>query len=229
MKDDLGRQMKERYEDALRLTVPARTHCVIRIDGRAFHTFTKELARPWSQPLSTALDAAAMHLCSEMMGCRFAYGQSDEYSFLLTDYDRPQTRPWFEGNVQKMVSVAASLFTAAFARAWSGDAMAAFDARLLVIPQREEVQRYFLWRQLDAEANSLNMLASAHYNHKQLLGKSTQEKHDLLHAKGINWARQPTAFKRGRIVRPAEKGWLVDEDIPVFTRRREYLEELIPQ
>ena len=69
-----------------------------------------------------------------------------------------------------------------------------------VIAQRGEVENYLLWRQLDASANSLNMLASAHFPHAELLGKSTAEKHDLLHAKGINWAKESTDFKRGRAV-----------------------------
>ncbi|MES1257437.1 MAG: tRNA(His) guanylyltransferase Thg1 family protein, partial [Acidobacteriota bacterium] len=191
--------------------------------------FTADLERPYSQRLADALDQAARRLCQEMIGCRFAYGQSDEYSFLLTDFEREDSALWFDGNVQKMVSVSASLFTAAFARAFEAEKLAAFDSRVMVISRREEVAAYFLWRQLDASANSLNMLASAHFSHQELLEKSTAEKHDLLHAKGINWAKQPADFKRGRVVRRgAEGGWLVDPAIPVFNRAPAYLDALIP-
>src|SRR5580704_3895004 len=230
MKDDLGRRMKQDYEDALRLVLPRRSYVVIRIDGRGFHTFTKNLERPYSRQLADALDQAALALCQEMIGCRFAYGQSDEYSFLLTDFEKENSPLWFDGNVQKMVSVSASLFTAYFNRAFPGDAVAAFDSRVLVISQRSEVQKYFLWRQLDASANSINMLASAHYPHAELSGKSNAAKHEMLFAKGVNWAKQPADFKRGRVVRRSANGagWEADLTIPVFNRDAGYLDALIP-
>lgn len=224
MKDELGERMKADYEDALRLYVPRRTHVVIRIDGRGFHQFTKKLERPYSRVLADALDAAAMALAAEMIGCRFAYGQSDEYSFVLTDTEPADAALWFDGNVQKMVSVSASVFTGAFNQAFGGAAAGAFDSRVLVIAQRSEVEKYLLWRQLDASANSLNMLASAHFSHKELVGKSTAEKHDMLHSKGVNWAKQPADFKRGRaVVRKPGGGWQVDREIPVFNREPGYL------
>jgi len=222
--------MKQDYEDALRLVLPRRSYVVIRIDGRSFHTFTKNLERPYSRLLADALDSAALSLCQEMIGCRFAYGQSDEYSFLLTDFEKENAPLWFDGNVQKMVSVSASLFTAYFNRAFPSDKIAAFDSRVLVISQKTEVEKYFLWRQLDASANSLNMLASAHYPHSELVGKSNTEKHEMLFAKSVNWAKQPADFKRGRLVRRSSNGaaWETDLAIPVFNRDTSYLDALIP-
>jgi tRNA(His) 5'-end guanylyltransferase len=229
MKDDLGRRMKRDYEDALRVFLPRRAYTVVRIDGRAFHTFTGELDRPYCRALAGALDQAALHLCREAIGCAFAYGQSDEYSFLLSDAEAEDAPLWFDGNVQKIVSVSASLFTAAFLRCFESPRLAAFDSRVMSIAQRREVARYFLWRQLDASANSLNMLASAHYSHAELLEKTTAEKHEMLHAKGVNWARQPSDFKRGRVVRRVAGGtWEVDLDIPIFNREPSYLEAMIP-
>jgi tRNA(His) guanylyltransferase len=101
---------------------------------------------------------------------------------------------------------------------------------VMVISQRSEVANYFLWRQLDASANSLNMLASAHYSHDELLGKSTSEKHEMLHAKGLNWAHESPDFKRGRVVhRTREGAWEVDRNIPIFHRDPDYLDRLIPR
>ena len=219
MKDELGRRMKQYYEDAFRLMLPRCTYVIVRIDGRAFHTYTAGLQRPYSRTLADALDQAALHLCREMIGCCFAYGQSDEYSFLLND-----SPLWFDGNVQKIASVSASVFTAAFRT----EKIATFDARVFIIPRRSEVAKYFLWRQLDASANSLNMLASAHYSHAELLGKSNEGKHELLHAKGINWAKQSPDFKRGRIIRKTAD-WEVDLEIPIFNREPSYLDGLIPE
>ncbi|MCU1330511.1 MAG: hypothetical protein JWN34_5881 [Bryobacterales bacterium] len=225
MKDELGARMKADYEDALRLYVPRRTHVVIRIDGRGFHTFTAKLERPYCHRLADAMDQAALLLCQEMIGCRFAYGQSDEYSFVLSDLEPPGAPLWFDGNVQKIVSVSASLFTGFFNQAFGGEKPGAFDSRVIVIAQRSEVEKYLLWRQLDASANSLNMLASAHFAHNDLVGRSTAEKHELLHGKGVNWAKQPADFKRGRgIVHAGKGGWKVDTEIPIFNRAPEYLE-----
>ncbi len=225
VKDQLGRRMKQYYEDALRLTVPRCAYFIVRVDGRAFHNFTRTLERPYCRPLADALDHAALLACQEMIGCRFAYGQSDEYSFLLSDLDSESAPLWFDGNVQKIVSVSASIFTAGFNHAFPSGRPAVFDARLMVIPQWSEVEKYFLWRQLDASANSLNMLVSHHYSHAELLGKTTAEKHELLHAKGANWAKEPAEFKRGRVVcRMGEQGaWGIDREIPIFNRAPDYL------
>ena len=220
VKDELGKRMKRDYEDALRISLPRRTHVVVRIDGRGFHKFSESLERPYCRPLADALDQAALYVAQEMIGCRFAYGQSDEYSFLLSD------SLWFDGNIQKIVSVSASLFTGAFNRAFASKKIAAFDSRVFVIAQTTEVENYFLWRQLDASANSLNRLASAHYQHTELVGKSTSEKHELLHAKGVNWAKQAADFKRGRVVKQTAAGWTIDREIPIFNREPKYLRDL---
>ena len=194
----------------------------------AFHPSPPALGPPSGRALAVPLDQAAVYLCGEMIGCRFAYGQSDEYSFLLTDFEKPDAPLWFDGNVQKIVSVSASLFTAAFQRSFPSPKIAAFDSRVMVISQRAEVANYFLWRQLDATANSLNMLASAHFTHAELLNQSTAAKHEMLHAKGLNWAKQSADFKRGRVVRKLDRARQPDLEIPIFSRDRSYLDALIP-
>jgi tRNA(His) 5'-end guanylyltransferase len=224
MNDELGNRIKNYYEDPARVLLPRKTYVIVRVDGRAFHTFTAKMERPYCRSLANALDAAAVALSKEMDGFAFAYGQSDEYSFLLSDFGREDSRMWFEGAIQKIASVSASIVTAAFARAFEGP-VGTFDARAFAIPQREEVAKYFIWRQVDASRNSLNMLASSYYSHAELLGKSEKQKHDLLHAKGQNWAKWPADFKRGRVVK---RGGEVDREIPVFTRERAYLDAMIP-
>jgi tRNA(His) guanylyltransferase len=228
MKDELGQRIKTYYEDPLRFSLPRQTYIVVRIDGKNFHTFTAKLPRPYHRPLADALDAAALHLLQQIPGAAFAYGQSDEYSLLFTDFATPM---WFDGNVQKIVSVSASLFTAAFHDNFhSPDTprLAAFDARVLSIAQRDEAKSYFVWRQLDATANSLNMLASAHYSHAELKGITESGKHDLLHAKGINWAKEPADFKRGRVIHKRDGRWTVDLEPAIFPRDPGYLDALVP-
>lgn len=223
--DDLGNRIKTYYEDPARALLPRKTYVIVRVDGRAFHKYTAKLERPYCAPLARALDQAAVALSAAMDGFAFGFGQSDEYSFLLTDFRRDDSRMWFEGSVQKIASVSASVFTAAFAKAYDGP-MATFDARVFAIPQRGEVEKYFIWRQLDASRNSLNMLASTHYSHDELVGKSERDKHELLFAKGQNWAKYPAEFKRGRGVLPGER---VDLEVPIFNKDRAYLDALIPE
>lgn len=258
MKDSLGDRMKAKYEDVFRHTVPQRTYAIVRIDGKAFHTYTKKLPRPYCEELATCMDHAAMELCKTMMGCRIAYGQSDEYSFLLTDFEKEDTEMWFSGNIQKMASVSASIFTAHFADAsevlrtkFSVPKVAMFDSRVFVIPSRTDVINYFIWRQQDATRNSLSMLASTHFNHKALHGKKSADMHEMLAQKDINWNNMNTAFKRGRLIERVysereisythkitkevhtktvnDTTWDIDSNIPVFTQNRMYLEFRVPE
>jgi tRNA(His) 5'-end guanylyltransferase len=259
MEDTIGNRIKTKYEDVFRISIPQRTYAILRIDGKAFHTFTRGLEKPYCQDLANSLDTAAMALCKEMMGAQFAYGQSDEYSFLMTDFENDKSEMWFNGNIQKIASVSASIFTAHFNEMWDGpkwgSKLAMFDARLFVIPSRTEVENYFIWRQLDASRNSLNMLASCHFSHKQLHGKNSADKHEMLHSVGVNWNNCDADIKRGRVIsrqpnkrivtfthkktkevitqEVEENAWVVDKNIPVFTKTRPrpgaaYLDGLIP-
>lgn len=116
-KDSLGDRMKA-YENISRIYLTKRSPVIIRIDGKAFHTFTRGFAKPFDKFFMTAMQETAKHLCKEIVGCKLAYVQSDEISLLLTDYDTIGTQPWFENNLQKLVSVSASIATLAFNRAF---------------------------------------------------------------------------------------------------------------
>jgi len=217
--------MKEKYEAPFRSIVPQRTYLIVRVDGRSFHTYTRSSEKPYDRQIAGAMDAGAQAVCSEMMGCRFAYGQSDEYSFLATDFESLQSEAWFNGNVQKIASIAASIFTSAFNLMRTSQTLergikpdgpqlrslmtATFDARVFVIPSRSEVENYFVWRQQDAIRNSLNMLASCHYSHRELHNVSTSDRHGLLQKKGINWNDCPADQRRGRVITRRERRRLV--------------------
>ena len=117
MRDELGDRMKTQYENRTRCSLPRRTFTIIRADGRAFHNYTRGLERPFDAALMADTDATAAHLCANIEGCAFGYVQSDEISLLLTDFGNRQTEAWFDGNLQKITSIAASLATAAFNQA----------------------------------------------------------------------------------------------------------------
>jgi tRNA(His) guanylyltransferase len=208
MKDELGDRIKDQYEDRTRFFVPRRTYTIIRVDGKAFHTLTKNFKRPFDPILMRIMDNTARALCKEIQGARFAYTQSDEISILLTDFSSIQTNAWFDGNVQKMCSVAAACATAHFNREMMQNGVnrqgtfpvAMFDGRVFTIPDPIEVENYFIWRQNDASRNSIQMAARAVYSHKELDGKNVGQLHELLHAKGINWNNYTSGEKRGRCI-----------------------------
>lgn len=223
MKDSLGNRMKENYEDRFRFELPRRMPCVIRLDGKAFHTFTKAFNRPFDERLSDAMNYAAEQLTGQVQGFKLAYLQSDECSILLTDYDQLDTKAWFDYNKAKMETISASVFTAFFnARLKEltvgkikmlGHELAFFDARAFSIP-REDVANYFLWRAKDWERNSLSMYCRSFFSAKQLHGKDRQAQHDMLHAQGKNWATDlDPIWRNGTWIVRTDDGIVVRHDI----------------
>jgi tRNA(His) guanylyltransferase len=235
MHDNLGDRMKRQYEDRTRVLLPRRTYTVIRADGKAFHTFTRRCEKPHDYRLANAMDAAALALCVEAQGALFGYVQSDEISVVLQDFATIHTDAWFDGNLQKIVSVAASVVTAAFNGCYyeSGPdrdgPMAVFDARVFTIPDPVEVENYFIWRMNDAERNSLSGLAQAHFSPKALHGQGKAQMHDMLHSVGVNWNDYPADQKRGRGIVYEEQGWRVDAELPVWVKERNWLTQRIPR
>jgi tRNA(His) 5'-end guanylyltransferase len=199
----LGDRMKA-YEQVTRSVLPPRTYAVVRVDGRAFHTFTRGMERPFSEPLASAMDGVGVALCEEISGTSLAYTQSDECSVVFSDLSGFDTQMWFGGVVQKIASVAASIATAA----WATDAdhplhgtRPLFDARVFAISSEQEVTNYLIWRQVDCVRNSISMAAQAQFPHKQLHGVNTNAMQEMLFKeKGINWNDYPDDFKRGRVV-----------------------------
>ena len=213
MQDELGDRMKEQYENRTRISLPRRTYTIIRLDGKAFHTYTRGLDKPFDKGLYEDMDKAIIAMMCEVQGVKFAYTQSDEISLLLTDFALPTTSAWFDGNLQKMVSVAASIITAEFNMLRVKRSMgshfhpnlmpnsAYFDGRAFTIPDRIEVMNYFIHRNQDCSRNSVSMVAQSHFSHKQLNGKSTAEMQEMLMKdKDVNWSYYPDELKNGRLI-----------------------------
>jgi len=245
MQDDLGNRMKEQYENRTRYFLPRRTYTIIRLDGKAFHTFTSGMKRPYDSDLMFVMDQTTLFLCKEIQGVQIAYTQSDEISLLLTDFDKITTDAWFDGNIQKMVSVAASIATAKFNAVFkykfdpTNSNLAFFDARAFTIPDPIEVENYFVWRQKDAVRNSIAMTAQSLYSHSELKGKSSAQQQEMIHDKGQNWNDMPDGFKRGRtfykvpVESPESDGMIIRKEwtvsFPDFLKERETLINLIPK
>jgi tRNA(His) 5'-end guanylyltransferase len=221
-RDSLGDRMKSNYENRAKYTLTRRTPVIIRLDGKAFHTFTKHLKKPYDLIFHDAMDATLKYLCENIQGCKFGYTQSDEITLAITDFDTLDTDAWFDYEVQKMCSISASMATFAFNRAFSlgvsrymfcvteGEETSyinalecavarggMFDARCFNIPE-DEICNNFIWRQNDATRNSIQMVGHANFSDKELHKKSCNDIQDMLMIeKGINWNDFPTHLKRG--------------------------------
>lgn len=216
-KDSLGDRMKS-YEDSYRLSLPIRMPVILRIDGKAFHTYTKGCKKPVDDGLVECMNLTAIELCKRVQGCQLAYVQSDEISLLLVNYKNLDSGSWFENNLQKMVSISAAVASVTFTensdQIWGSDNYqsvagdmhsfpirkpAYFDSRAFVLP-KEEVCNYFIWRQQDATRNSVQMLARSLYSHKQCDNKNNSQLQELCFQKGVNWNDCPIPQKRGRCI-----------------------------
>ncbi len=200
MDDSLGDRMK-RHEAVTRHVLPTRTYTVLRIDGKAFHSYTRGLERPFDVKLMDDMDYVAKTLCHEITGTVLAYVQSDEISLLVTDFAKTGTQPWMGGVLAKWQSVSASVATCAMIERRGATPRPLFDARVFTLPDAVEVANYFIWRQKDAVRNSISMTAQAAFSHRNLHGKTGNEMQEMLwQEKGINWNDLPDACKRGRVV-----------------------------
>lgn len=200
MIDKMGDRLKY-YEgiEAGRVLIPHLPICV-RVDGRAFHTFTRGMKRPYDVDMSNAMIDTMKYLVEKTDAC-IGYVQSDEISLILSD----EKDPMFGGRVQKLTSVIASMATAMFNlvihRSFPDKPLAEFDCRVWNVPNRTEAANTILWREFDATKNSISMAARAYYSDKQLLGKNSSEKQDMLMEKEVNWNDYPVFFKRGTYAR----------------------------
>ena len=198
-KDSLGDRMKCYYENITRYNLPRRTFTVIRIDGKAFHSYTKGLDRPFDVKFISDMDSTACYLCDNIQGAKLAFVQSDEISIILTDFEKLTTDAYFGGNIQKIASITASMATAKFNQLRQGK-LAMFDSRVFTIPSRTEIFNYLIWRQQDTTRNSIQSVAQSLYSQKQLHGKNTSEMQEIIFKKGINWNDYSPKLKRGRLV-----------------------------
>lgn len=224
VRDDLGTRMKTFYENIPKTRLMRRVPVAIRLDGKAFHTFTRGFQKPFDFVLMGTMQQTMKYLCENIQGCVFGYTQSDEITLILVDYQKFTSDAWFDYEVQKLTSVSASMATMAFNKYFSENVVeynlmhdplvkrreslldnytsavekgALFDARCFNIP-KEEVTNLIYWRQLDATRNSIQMVGQAHFSHDELQDKTCNMIQDMLMTKyGINWNDFTIPCKRG--------------------------------
>lgn len=260
--NSLGDRMKQ-YELVSKSRLIHRIPVILRLDGCYFHTFTKGFDKPFDEVLLSSMISTMKYLCMNIQGCVFGYTQSDEITLVLIDYQNRDTCAWFDNQVQKIVSISASMATLYFNKALSEmlrnleedmqnanysiihanfykknkelydkwinkEFKAIFDSRVFNIPQYEVINN-LIWRQQDATRNSINAVAQSLYPHKELQGINKNDlQNKMLIEKNVNWNNFPITCKRGCCAIKDESGkWFIDEEIPIFTDDRYYINKLI--
>lgn len=145
VKDALGDRMKK-YEYVSRTYLTPRTPVIIRIDGKAFHTFTRGFQKPFDGVLVKTMQETMKFLCENIQGCVLGYTQSDEITLVLVDYKKINSCAWFDYNIQKCASVAVSMATMAFNK--------------------------FFYKNIDDYANTEDVLASLYGDDRLSRGKT---------------------------------------------------------
>lgn len=201
--DALGQRMK-RYEEVAngQLLIPD-LPLYARIDGRHFSKLTKNLGYPFkdlpdekrSFVFSQLMQMTAHDLMEEFK-CDVAETHSDEISL---GWKNIKTAP-FGGKYFKLVSNIASFAGMAFYKnivncndrfntrlqleikdlQTLADSSPSFDCRIVQVPDLMELVNCFIWRQNDCIRGVINQYAQRWFTHKELLGKSQDERIEML-------------------------------------------------
>lgn len=197
---DLKDRMIE-YERATKYQFTNDSIIVARIDGRGFSKLTKNMMKPFSIVFTDAMITTAMELVKETRAT-IGYTQSDEIS-LIWHTDNPNGQVFFNGKLQKLCSICASIATSVFGTCFNEgelNAPAYFDCRVFTVPSKEEAVNYLIYRQQDATRNSISMAAHAKFGHKKLMHKNTGEQLKMLEDNSVDWNKYSPANKIGTYV-----------------------------
>ena len=203
--NDIGDRLKQYESNYTQYRATKGLPLVARLDGRAFHTFTRGLRRPFDDRLSEAMIETTKYLVEETHALT-GYTQSDEITLIWYVETDAAGSYMFDGKTQKLVSTLAALASVKFFELISksipekAKLMPTFDCRIFQPPSLEEAALAFIWRELDATKNSISMAAGSYFSDKELHKKSGSEKQEMLFSIGINWNDYPAFFKRGTYV-----------------------------
>lgn len=207
---DIGERMKKNYEDRSRIKLLRKTPVIIRLDGKSFHTVTKNAKKPFDRGFLNCMYNTSLYLLRYVQGAKCVYTQSDEISLLLTDFDNIETEAWFDYNLQKIVSISAAMASVKFNNELQyvshlRDNVALFDSRAFNVP-REEVCNYFIWRQKDCIRNSIQMLGRSYFTQQELLNVSCHNIKEMLLSINVDWDNFEDCLKYGVFMNKNEFG-----------------------
>lgn len=209
-------ELRAKYD----VSMPKKTYAMAMLDGRSFSRLIKnKYEKPFDDKFINMMNEVAIYVCKNVQGCKFAYTQSDEITFVLTDFETEETSAFFDYRLCKMLSIIPSLATAKFNQLVTLNlldtpcstedmkqnikdmSLAQFDCKVWNTDNFNDVFAYFLWRQIDCVRNSKRQAAQTYLSHKELMGKHTDEQIQLLlDKKGINWNDYSDDKKYGRFI-----------------------------
>lgn len=199
------------------------SNVIAMVDGRAFSRLVKKrFILPFDDDFIHMMDETAKYVCENVQGCKLAYVQSDEISFLITDYDTPDSDSFFGYRLCKMQSIIASLATAKFNQEFTKYQLkysnlgveqtmdelqlAQFDCKVWPVPSSNDAFAWFLYRQIDCIRNSKQQTAQTYLSHKELMGHEADEQIEMAKSqKGVDWNLFHDKYKFGRFVYQSEK------------------------
>ena len=226
--NELNARIKSFYEEPVKTRLTRKIPVILRMDGKAFHTFTRGFKKPFDPIMRETMMETMKALCENIQGCVFGYEQSDEITLVLTDFENENSSAWLDYETQKMCSIAASMTTLYFNKIFSEkvknlcnsneedekyiDTMmtavekgAMFDARCFSVPKLS-VYDVILARQIDASKNSISSVGRTYFSTSELRNKNTSKVQDMLMMyHGVNWNNFATEEKRGSCCYKVEK------------------------
>lgn len=205
------------------------TYIVVRIDGKKFHEFSKfyDFAKPNDIRALKLMNACAKNLVLQYRtDMILAYGESDEYSFILK-----KNTELYKRRRDKISTLFVSFFTAQYVSLWPKffpgvelhvKHLPFFDSRCVIYPNLKIVQDYLSWRFVDTHINNLYNTAfwqliqecgmTPQESEKRLSGTLSSEKQEILFKDcGINYNNEPEIFKKGSLIN--NKGEILHIDV----------------
>ena len=195
-------------------------YVLVMCDGRTFSKLIKNnFQKPFDEDFVKMMDETAKYVCENVQGCKAAFVQSDEISFMIKD--EGEATPFFGNRMCKILSIISSLATARFNQLFTKYQLkhskfgvvqtmnhlklAQFDCKCWNVPSEDDAFAWFLYRQHDCTKNSKQQTAQTFLSHKELLGLSADEQIEKLKIeKSINWEDYRNGLKYGRLVRRVE-------------------------
>lgn len=232
MKFETLKERMEYYRNLTDYKVMPNSYIMVMCDGRSFSKFIKnKFKKPFDDKFISMMNQTASYVCKNVQGCKLAYTQSDEMSFIITDFDTPETDIFFSGRLCKMQSIIASLATGKFNQLMIEDLVNVpasssdiqqmvkdftplqFDCKVWTVPTYNDAFAWLKYRQNDCIKNSKNQAAQTYLPHKSLLGKTADEQINLLKdEKGIDWYTDYNdGEKYGRIIYKVNREILIEK------------------
>lgn len=218
VKDELGDRIKAFESLSTQRRAFKGQPIIVRLDGKAFHTFTKGVNKPYDEGLTRMMVETTKHLV-KTYHANLGYTQSDEITLMFYVESHSQSDYIFGGRFQKLESLLAASASVYFNKLIpvylpsKMNASPVFDARAFVVPTMADAYDCFLWRQLDATKNAVSMAAHTYFSHKSLQGKHSKEMQEMLFSQnGINFNDYPFFFKRGTFAQRVSKEVTLTEE-----------------